>query len=117
MELLETDDPKNLLIRKSEKHKKGLEDEVKLLSENTERIVTNALVIGGTLALTYLLIRQFSKSKSKKKKAKKVHLIKASEPKFEAAAVDDDSEPGIVSQIGSALAAQATVFFAWPGQR
>jgi hypothetical protein len=110
MELLETDDPKNLLIRKSEKHKKVLEDEVKLLSENTQKIVTNALVIGGTLALTYLLIRQFSKSKAKKKKAKKIHVIKASEPQVETAAADDDSEPGIVSQIGSALAAQATVF-------
>lgn len=109
MELLDTNDPKNLLLRKSERHKKGLEDEVKLLSENTEKIVKNALIVGGTLALTYLLIRQFSKSKSKKKKAKKVQLIKAIEPKVEAVA-EDDSEPGIVSQIGSALAAQATVF-------
>ena len=56
---------KSLLLKKSAKHKKGLEDEVKLLSENAEKIVTNALIIGGTLALTYLLISQFSKSKSK----------------------------------------------------
>ena len=56
MELLETNDPKSLLLKKSAKHKKVLEDEVKLLSENAEKIVTNALIIGGTLALTYLLI-------------------------------------------------------------
>ena len=56
MELLETNDAKSLLLKKSAKHKKGLEDEVKLLSENAEKIVTNALIIGGTLALTYLLI-------------------------------------------------------------
>ncbi len=77
MELLETNDAKSLLLKKSAKHKKGLEDEVKLLSENTEKIVTNALIIGGTLALTYFLISQFSKSKSKgKSKAKKIKLIK-----------------------------------------
>ena len=52
MELLETNDPKSLLLKKSAKHKKGLEDEIKLFSENTDKIVTNALIIGGTLALT-----------------------------------------------------------------
>jgi len=111
MELLETNDPKSLLLKKSAKHRQTLEDEVKLLSENTEKLVTNALIIGGTLAATYFLIRQFSKSKSKKKsKIKKIHVIKGSEAKVETPSVDDDSEPGIVSQIGSAIAAQATVF-------
>jgi hypothetical protein len=111
MELLETNDPKNLLLKKSARHKKLLEDEVKLLSENTEKLVTNALIIGGTLAVTYFLVRQFSKSKSKKKsKTKKIHLIKGSEAKVETPSVQEESEPGIVSQIGSALAAQATVF-------
>ena len=88
MELLETNDPKGVLLKKSAKHKKELEDEIKLLSEHTEKIVTNALIIGGTLALTYLLISQFSKSKSKgKSKSKKIKLIK-------------DRENGLLFELG-----------------
>ena len=108
MELLETNDAKSQLLKKSAKHKKGLEDEVKLISENTEKIITNALIIGGTLALTYILISQFSKSKSKAKpKAKKIKLIKESDEEI---AVDNGSDESVVSRIGSAIAAQATVF-------
>lgn len=111
MELLETNDAKSLLQKKSAKHKKGLEDEVKLFSENAEKIVTNALIIGGTLALTYLLLTQFSKSKSKgKSKVKKVKLIKDRDANVEEASFDDSSEESVVAKIGSAIAAQATVF-------
>ena len=111
MELLETNDPKNLLVRKSEKHKKELENEMKLISDNTEKIITNALVIGGTLAVSYIIARQFFKSKSKgKSKPKKIKLVKQDEEKTETVLPEDNSEPGIVSQIGSALAAHATVF-------
>ena len=111
MELLETNDPKSLLLKKSAKHKKGLEDEVKLLSENAEKIVTNALVIGGTLALTYILVRQLSKSKSKgKSKSKKIKLIKDSDANVEEAAFDQNAGESVVAKIGSAIAAQATVF-------
>ena len=110
MELLESSDAKSLLIQKSAKHKKDLEEEIKLLSENTERIITNTLIIGGTLAVTYFLVRQFSKSKSKSKsKAKKIKAVKENDSKGELSE-DGNSTPGIVSQIGSALAAQATVF-------
>lgn len=110
MELLESSDAKSLLMQKSAKHKKDLEEEIKLLSENTERIITNALIIGGTLAVTYFLVRQFSKAKSKSKsKAKKIKAVKENDSKGEFSE-DDNSTPGIVSQIGSALAAQATVF-------
>lgn len=112
MELLETNDPKSLLLKKSAKHKKGLEDEVKLLSENTEKIVTNALVIAGTLALTYFLISQFSKSKSKgKAKGKKLKLVKERDTSAEETSPENDSDDeSVVSRIGSAIAAQATVF-------
>jgi hypothetical protein len=111
MELLETNDSKSLLLKKSAKHKKSLEDEVKLLSENAEKIVTNALIIGGTLAVTYLLIRQFSKSKSKKKsKAKKIKLIKDTDANVEEASFENGSDESVVAKIGSAIAAQATVF-------
>jgi hypothetical protein len=111
MELLETNDPKSLLLKKSAKHKKGLEDEVTLLSENAEKIVTKALIIGGTLAITYLLITRFSKSKSKgKSKAKKTKLIKDSDANVEESSFDNGSDESVVAKIGSAIAAQATVF-------
>jgi hypothetical protein len=111
MELLETNDAKGLLLKKSAKHKKSLEDEAKLLSENAEKIVTNAFIIGGTLALTYFVITRFSKSKSKgKSKAKKIKVIKEREGNVEEASFDNGSDESVVAKIGSAIAAQATVF-------
>ena len=115
MELLEKDDPiKSQLLEKSAHYRDELEQDVKLISERTQRILTTALVVGGALALTYLAVRQFggsTKSGKKKYKTKKIKLVNA------AAADDDDEEetvvastPGIVSQIGTALASQATVF-------
>lgn len=109
MELLESDDSKSLLLKKSAMHKQELEDEVKSLSESTEKFITNALVIGGTLAVTYFLVRQFTKSKHKKK-VKALKVVKDADVNVEAGASLTESSPGIVSQIGSALAAQATVF-------
>jgi hypothetical protein len=110
MELLESDDPKHLLLRKSAKHKQELEQEVKLLSENTEKIITNALIIGGTLAVGYLLVRRFSKSPKRKSKSKKIRLVHAAEPAVDAAEAAEPAEASVMSQVGSALAAQATVF-------
>lgn len=112
MELLETNDPKSVLLKKSAKHRKGIEDEIKVLSENTEKMITNVLIIGGTLALTYLLISQYSKSKKSKGKfkGKKIKLTKENDADAEEADSGDDSEVSIVSRIGSAVAAQATVF-------
>lgn len=110
MELLESNDPKQILLQKSAKHKQDLEQEVKLLSENTEKIFKNALIIGGTLAVGYLLVRQFSKSSKRKSKPKKIKLVRASDAHIETAATPEPAEPSIMSQVGSALAAQATVF-------
>jgi hypothetical protein len=113
MELLEKDDPiKSQLLEKSAHYRDELEQDVKLISDRTQRILTTALVVGGALALTYLAVRQFGGKSSKKKlKTKKIKFVNA------AAANDDDEEetvvasaPGIVSQIGTALASQAGVF-------
>jgi hypothetical protein len=109
MKFQESDDPKDLLLKKTAKHKQELEEEVKSLSEGTEKLITNAVVIGGTLLVTYFLVRQFTKSKTKKR-AKKVKIVKDADANVDADASVSDSSPGIVSQIGSALAAQATVF-------
>ena len=69
MELLETQDPeKRKLLESSERHRKELEREVKDISERTERILTNALVVGGVTLLAYFAVSQFTKRKSKKNK-------------------------------------------------
>ena len=56
MELLETQDPeRRKLIETSDRHKRELEKEVKAMSDKTEQVLKNALIIGGALALTYFM--------------------------------------------------------------
>ena len=112
MHLRESKDPKEELLKKSAKHRQELVEEVRLISERTEKVITNALIIGGTLAAAYFLMRQFSGSSSKKKKTvvPKIKLVKAKEENGETEVVEEPSAPGIVTQIGTALASQATVF-------
>lgn len=113
MQTKESNDPKMELLKKSERHRQELKDEVRLISERTEHVITNALIIGGTLASAYFLMRQFSSSEPKKKKrtsTPKIKLVKADEPTSDTQITEVPSEPGIVSQIGTALASQATVF-------
>ncbi len=112
MKILESDDPvKNQLIKKSAHHREELEEELKLVSERTEKILTNALIIGGALAVTYFVFRQFSGSKSKAKtKNKKSKVVQSNENGEEEMALPDSPLQGIASQIGTALASQATVF-------
>jgi hypothetical protein len=110
MELLETNDMKSELLKKSARHREELEEEVKLISERTGKVLTNALIIGGSLA-TYFLVRQLSGgSKSKKSKRRKVKIVKAvaaPEHVVETELVAEPSTPGIVSHIGTVLAGQA----------
>src|SRR5688572_736841 len=112
MELMETDDPvKSRLLKKSSQYREDLEDEAKLISDRTEKMITNALIIGGSLALTYFAYKQFSgsskpKSKGKAKKVKVVDAVTEGEEE-----VEETSGPGkIISQIGTALVSQASVF-------
>lgn len=111
MELLDSDDVRSQLVRKSAEHKKEIEGDVKFISEETQKIITNALVIGGSLALTYYLVRQFSGG-SKKKSRKKSHKVKlVQEPSQEVVTVEEEpSSPGVLGQVGSAIAMQASVF-------
>ena len=112
MELLESNDPKLELLKKSAKHRQDLEDEVRLISAKTERIITNALIIGGTLAAAYVLVRQFSGPSKKRKKVKTQKLKVVQAAPAEAVEVEEEESfvPGIVSQVGQAIASQATVF-------
>lgn len=95
MELLETQDPeKRKLIETSDRHRKELEREVKAITEKTETAVKNALIIGGALAVGYLLVNQISKS-GKSKKVKKVYAKARREE------IDDDDETTSVVASGS----------------
>ena len=111
MELLEPDDYKRELLKKSALHKSELEEEVKQISDRTQKVITNALIIGGTLAVTYFLVKQFSGSKSKvKTKAKKSKVATENiEEEDEEEEVTQSGVPAIVSQIGTALVSQASV--------
>ena len=108
MELLETQDPeKKRLIETSERHKRELEKEVHEMSDKTERMVKNALIIGGTLAVVYLVVSQLNSSKKKNRKAKA-----NSKPQTETEVDDDDndsspSQPSFLSQVGERITAQA----------
>lgn len=110
MELLEPNDFKRQLLKKSALHKSELEDEVKQISDRTQKVITNALIIGGTLAVTYFLVKQFSGSKATSKtKARNAKVVSEDIEGEEEAETQQSAAPGIVSQIGTALVSQASV--------
>ncbi|MCU0419377.1 MAG: hypothetical protein MUC38_06935 [Cyclobacteriaceae bacterium] len=103
MELLEVQDPeKKRLIESSERHKRELEREVKAISERTETIAKNALIIGGVLALTYLLISQAGRDKPRKRKERALGQEEETED-------FGPATPSLLSQIGSRVVDQATL--------
>lgn len=111
MELLETQDPdKKKLIESSERHMQELQKEVKAMSDKTEQVVKNALIIGGTLAITYLIVSQLGGGSSKKK-SKKVKSKIVQEENEESIDNDQDSysPPSFFSQLGDRVVSQATL--------
>lgn len=105
MELMDTDDPiKSELLMKTARHREELEDETRAIAERTEKIITNAIVIGGALALTYFLYTQLSGSKKKKAKKKQAAETEDDEEEEETA-----SSNNILSQVGTALVSQGGV--------
>ncbi len=113
MEILETQDPeKKRLMDEAKNHKDNLVDDVRFVSERTEKIIVNALVIGGALALTYLLVSQFSGTKSKKKKTKAIKLVTQT-PSESGPAEGEEEESdsnSLLAQIGTKIANEATLF-------
>lgn len=106
MEYLETYDPeKKKLIETSERHKRELKKEVKSITENTERVVTNALFIAGALALTYFALSQIAGSR-KKKKSKQAKKQRDEDEDVE---IIEASTPSLFSQIGDAVVTQGTL--------
>lgn len=104
MELLETQDPeRKRLLETSDRHRQEMERELKNISSGTEKIVKNALIIGGALAITYLVVSQLSSGKSKKKKNKAVAAN--SEPNQIA---EVEKEESVLSKVGDKLINAAT---------
>lgn len=110
MELLETQDPeKKRLIESSDRHKLELQRELNAISDKTEANIKNALIIGGTLAVTYLLVSKLgSSSKLKRKKAKSKAVSSVDDE--EATSVEGPAPiPTFLSQLGENLASHATI--------
>ncbi|MEK6782931.1 MAG: hypothetical protein AABY93_14630 [Bacteroidota bacterium] len=115
MELLETQDPeRQRLIATSDRHKRELEKEVKAISDKTEQVLKNVLVIGGTLAITYFTITQITNVKSKRKKAKETKIENEEagllkQPGQDEVVVSEPHRPSFISQIGERIVSQATL--------
>ena len=105
MELLETQDPeKKRLLETSEQHRRELEHEVNQIATRGEQVIKNALIIGGTLAITYLLVSQFTKGSSPSTKVKKATPVEAG-PSLPVEA----EEPTLMSKVGSKVVNAATL--------
>ena len=106
MELLETQNPeKKRLIETSDRHKRELEKEVKSIRNKGERILTNALIVGGTLAIGYVVISQLVAARKKKKA--KGNISEGTEPKQ--AEEEASIVPSFLSQLGTKVINQATL--------
>jgi hypothetical protein len=114
MEIFESQDPeKKRLMDEAKKHKDALSGDVRAVSERTETIIKNAVIIGGALALTYVLVRSLSGGKSKKKKSRTVKLV-AQAPQGASSngsteAEEEEQSDSLLSQIGTKIANEATV--------
>ena len=108
MELLETQDPeRKKLLETSDRHKRAMEKELTDLSKKTDRVMKNALIIGGSLALTFVVISMLSSGKKKKKK--KRALEAASQEGISTTIPEEDEAPSLISQVGNQLLNQASV--------
>lgn len=58
---------KEALHRNTEKYKQAIEEQVDILKENAGQISKVALVIGGTLAVSYLLVKLLTRSSRRKR--------------------------------------------------
>jgi len=105
MEFLETQDSeKKKLLEASNRHRQEMEREIKDISQKTEKVLKNALIIGGALALTYIVVSQLSSSKSKKKKSRKERDLENSVDRELA-----NETPSLLSKMGDKAMNMATM--------
>ncbi len=111
MELLETQDPERTrLLETSDRHKKAMEKELTDLTKKTDKMLRNALIIGGSLAVTFLVISALStKRKKKKKKQAIAAAVKAGEPMDAIDTGEDDESPSVLGQVSKQIINAASV--------
>lgn len=110
MELLETQDPdKKKLIEASDRHKRAMEKELSDITQKTDRVLKNALIIGGSLALTFLVISALSKKRKKKKKKLALEASSQAGVTPDAAEEEEEDGPSILGTVGTQLLNQASV--------
>lgn len=111
MELLETQDPERTrLLETSDRHKKAMEKELTDLTKKTDKMLRNALIIGGSLAVTFLVISALStKRKKKKKKQAIAAAVKAGEPMDAIDTGEDDDSPSVLGQVSKQIINAASV--------
>lgn len=100
----QTDDPvKSRLLTQIDLHREEVKGEMKIISKRTEKIIKTALIVGGSLALTYFLISELS-TKRKRKKKKALQAEAGIQPHE---AEQEHSGPSLIASIGMTLANQA----------
>lgn len=110
MELLETQDPeRRRLLETSDRHKRAMEKEITDLTQKTDKMLKNALIIGGSLAVTFLVISAVSKKRKKKKKKLALAEAAKSGELIDPVAEEEDGGPSVLEQVGTQLLNQASV--------
>lgn len=110
MEFLETQDPeKKKLIEASDRHKRAMEKELTDLTQKTDRVLKNALIIGGSLALTFIIISAVSKKRKSKKKKQALEASAQAGITPESTEETEEEGSSILSTVGTQLLNQASV--------
>lgn len=102
---------KRRLLKQSDIYKDEFERELKIVKFQTNELLKNALIIGGSLAVTYILFRQITANKRKKKT---LNTIVSKNEQGELQEVTTIQQPSrfatIASDIGATIANEATFF-------
>jgi hypothetical protein len=103
MELLETQDPeRRKLMEAAEQHKRELQRQVDQVAARGEQAIKTALIIGGALAVTYLLVSQLTRTRVKGPKLKKAVT-------GEAAVAEQPEAPSLLAEVGGKVVNAATL--------
>ncbi|MBL6449684.1 hypothetical protein JMN32_25465 [Fulvivirga sp. 29W222] len=88
------------LEQDSQRHKEAFEVELSEVIDKTKRIATSALVVGGSFALTYYLIKKLTSKDSEKK----TNVDKNTE------SVTIQKNPSLFSTVGNVILTEMAVF-------
>ncbi len=105
MELLESQNPhKRKLIEASDRHHHEMKRELGKISEKSEKVLKNAIIIGGALMLAFVIVNQLSSSKTSKK------VKKRNQEEYPDEDQSVDESPSMLSKIGDKAMTMASLF-------